>query len=251
MRHAASGFNLIEMSLVLLIVGLLSVGGLSVVQNHKQAADYAISEARLGLVKSSLLSFLAVNRYLPCPDKDGDGLEDRVNIRCAAASGKVPFKDLMLSRADVADAFLNDLHYVVNNEVLELNQFCDADSAQSYFCKPASGQPEAFQLGTPPTATKTANGLYGICNQALVSAQACQAENANQVQILALVVAHNRRGGACVNNELSGFREKENCDGDLFFASGVDSVAAAQAFDDRLVTLSTYELKRIILRIND
>ncbi|PKO83464.1 MAG: general secretion pathway protein GspH [Betaproteobacteria bacterium HGW-Betaproteobacteria-11] len=104
--HAQSGFTLVELAIVLFIVSLL-LGGmllpLSAQQDiryqsdtQKQLAD--INEALLGYAASKLAA--DGKPYLPCPDTDGDGRENRVGNACTSPDGDLPWQDLGIGRQD-------------------------------------------------------------------------------------------------------------------------------------------------------
>lgn len=118
------GFTLVEVAIVLVIVGFLLstvLGGLSAQQ---EVAKIKEDRALLKQVKEGLLAFVAVNGYLPCPDTDNDGLENRDgNQYCSAGSGNLPH--LTLSGTGNKDAYSQPLFYAVNtqsdtDEVLEM-----------------------------------------------------------------------------------------------------------------------------------
>lgn len=103
-----TGFSLIELAIVLLVVALL-LGGLLVpltmqIEQQKiretQKAMEEIKEALAGYA----LSHVAVDGkpYLPCPDADGDGLEDARNGTgaCPSFEGRVPRATLGTARTD-------------------------------------------------------------------------------------------------------------------------------------------------------
>ncbi len=100
------GFTLTEMAVVLVIVALL-IGGLMlplsaqqgiryVTETQKQLAD--ISEALYGYAASHAAS--DGKPYLPCPDTDGNGTENRTGTACTNVEGNLPWADLGLARQD-------------------------------------------------------------------------------------------------------------------------------------------------------
>lgn len=102
----ARGFTLTEMAVVLVIVALL-IGGMImplstqldlryVAETRKQLAD--IAEALIGYAASHTAS--DGRPYLPCPDTDGDGLENRSGGTCTNQEGLLPWATLGLGRQD-------------------------------------------------------------------------------------------------------------------------------------------------------
>jgi prepilin-type N-terminal cleavage/methylation domain-containing protein len=102
----ALGFTLTEMAVVLVIVALL-IGGMIlplsaqqdlryVAETQKQLTD--ISEALYGYAASHAAS--DSRPYLPCPDTDGNGTENRTGPACTNQEGTLPWADLGLARQD-------------------------------------------------------------------------------------------------------------------------------------------------------
>jgi len=103
MNKRTQGFTLVEISIVLVIVGLL-IGGLitplGVQLEQRRAADTrkAMEEAR-----DALAGFAVRNGYLPCPAiSASNGLEDRSGDRCTGERriGFLPWATLGLPKLD-------------------------------------------------------------------------------------------------------------------------------------------------------
>lgn len=121
MKHT-QGFSLIEMAFVLVIITLL-LGGLLVpfatqVEQRRitetQKSLEEIKEALIGYALSHGTSGTPSLPYLPCPDFDGDGLEDRnADGSCASNGirGSVPWATLGIAPTD---AWGNRFLYVVD-----------------------------------------------------------------------------------------------------------------------------------------
>jgi len=120
--HAADGFTLIELAIVLFIITLLLGGvltplGQQVVEHQTTESRRTLESARIALVGFALRQAGQAGP-LPCPDlREGhatqanDGLEDRLaDGACAALSGNLPWKTLGLTKAD---AWGNHLSYAV------------------------------------------------------------------------------------------------------------------------------------------
>lgn len=110
------GFTLTEMAVVLVIVALL-IGGMllpmSAQQDIRQAAETRklladVSEALYGFAYSHTVG--DGKPYLPCPDTDGNGTENRTGSTCTNQEGTLPWADLGLGRQD---AWGNPLRYRV------------------------------------------------------------------------------------------------------------------------------------------
>ena len=70
------GFTLVEMAIVLVIVGLLMAAFLTPLSAQIDQRNYGETRKTLEGLNEALLGFSVANSRLPCPDTNGDGLED-------------------------------------------------------------------------------------------------------------------------------------------------------------------------------
>lgn len=97
------GFTLVEMTVVLVIVGLLLSGLLiplsaQITQRNRTETERYLDEAR-----EALMGYALINKYLPCPDSKAtpDGLEDtRVAGVCPDDTGILPWQTLGIQSTD-------------------------------------------------------------------------------------------------------------------------------------------------------
>lgn len=101
------GFTLIEMAIVLVIVGLLVAGLLLPLSAQIDQRNYNETQRELQDIRDALIGFALSNAatdgrpYLPCPDTNGDGFEDRVGNACVNPPvGGLPWATLGLARQD-------------------------------------------------------------------------------------------------------------------------------------------------------
>lgn len=101
------GFTLVEMAIVLVIVGLLISGLLIPLGVQRDLRDYGEARAELAELREALIGFAMSNSasdgrpYLPCPDTNGNGDENReVAGGCTDAAGEVPWVLLGLGLSD-------------------------------------------------------------------------------------------------------------------------------------------------------
>lgn len=110
----SQGFTLIEITMVLLIIGLLA-GSLAVPMAQKLGhTHYRQTDEYLRLANEALYGFALEQGRLPCPAKDESGLE--TNTPCLT-QGWLPWKTLGLQRDD---AWGQTLHYLADSKLTQL-----------------------------------------------------------------------------------------------------------------------------------
>ncbi|CAG0969323.1 hypothetical protein RHDC1_01182 [Rhodocyclaceae bacterium] len=201
----ARGFSLTEMAVVLVIVAILIAGLVIPLATQQDIRARQDTENMLTNLREALLGYAASHAagdgrpYLPCPDTDDDGRENRAGGVCSGQEGRIPWADLGLGRND---AWNNRYRYRVT----------------AAFSSSATG----FTLASA--------GDLNVCADA-----ACAASVAASVPVVVLshgangAGAFNMAGGT--NPAPAGADELENTDGDTTFVGKTPDTA----FDD-LVT---------------
>ena len=106
------GFSLIEMSIVLVIIGLLLGGLLLPLSTQQEIKNIKQTQQIIDDTLVAIYGYVYINEYVPCPDTDGDGLEDfgaaavcaalpdsPANC-CAAQQGDIPWQTLGSTNGD-------------------------------------------------------------------------------------------------------------------------------------------------------
>lgn len=219
-----SGFTLVEIAVVLVIVGVLIGSFINTFTNRIDNSRISDTEAELQLVKQGLMAYAygrpVATAYLPCPDTNGDGDENRLGANCNADSGRLPWRTLGMAQAD---AWGNQYLYWVN---------------------PNYSVDTGFDLTTGNAGNASVTTRINNVNQAV-------ATNA-----VAIIFSTGKNGFGGVSSEGvnqpaipgAGYDdENENQDGDVTFVSRFRTeqgvAAAGGVFDDILVWISMYELK--------
>ena len=125
-----SGFSLLETAVVLVIAGLI-IGQFSGLYELILSTDREKKErVNIHKVQASLDTFLAANMFLPCPDVDNDGHEDRsdVDFSCDSREGFLPYKDIGVEGKDAWD---NYYYYRVNQQAENSGDIRDVCSSAS------------------------------------------------------------------------------------------------------------------------
>jgi len=104
------GFTLIEITITLAVIGLLSMGLLQMlaVQNDYQRIKH--TERAIDEIIEALYGYTIIYERLPCADSDFDGVQD-----CPSSFGKLPWKDLGFGRYD---AWGRQFHYAVDASLI-------------------------------------------------------------------------------------------------------------------------------------
>ncbi|MGC9386904.1 MAG: prepilin-type N-terminal cleavage/methylation domain-containing protein [Hydrogenovibrio sp.] len=130
-----SGFTLLELALALLLIGLLAGSYLRFASDVSGDDHDRATESQLRQVQQGLRTFLQVNGYLPCPDEDGDGFEDRSGgsrAQCRAREGYLPSKQI---GAPLTDTWGQRFYYRVNDRAKTRSRINDVCETASVFAR--------------------------------------------------------------------------------------------------------------------
>ena len=219
-----SGFTLVEIAVVLVILALLLATVLGPLATRLEAEERQRAQDELSEIKEAILGFAVSNGRMPCPDIDGDGAEDRTAGACTDPIGNtyviagLPWQTLGVDRED---PWTNNYLYGVT---------------KSFADNPPSGT-----TGTCTTAAALSS--FNLCDPGNII---INDENGTLVATVPAIVVSpgkNRNSAALtVSGALSAF-EAENADGDDIFVSKNFSRDATLEFDDLVVWTSPNILK--------
>lgn len=265
-KHRAArlaGFTLVELAIVTAIAAIILIGVSTNIGSIQHVQKLQVTESNLNTIKQEILNYGRIHKFLPCPDADSDGDEDRTSVavgtetieRCTVNVGGLPYLDLGLQKQEAFDAFNNPFRYAVNTDTTDATQICDKRSSASFFCNLGANNVPWFNLTTtPPNSSDRGNGNYYVCNQATATCSAGSvANNANLAMHTASVVlvAYNQDGAAALSNCAGqNTASQENCDTDIYYHQATPSNADNAFFDDTIVPISGYEIKAQILSNN-
>lgn len=145
----AAGFSLIELTIIMVIVGLVATSALQTYRIYKQQTDVAKTDTNRSTVKKALEKFIYENKRFPCPadpkinptvtpatagvenclggpggsntcsggicriDGSQDTEDDTDSVIDHVLTGSIPFATLGVSPRDAQDAWGNKLFYAV------------------------------------------------------------------------------------------------------------------------------------------
>lgn len=252
--YPCKGFSLLEISIALALIGFLSYSLAVSVTSMRDFEDATEDRRSLENIRTSLLTFVQSNGYLPCPDTDSvaDGVENRTGGVCDGKNGKLPYQ--MLGSPPV-DEWDQPFYYAINNKA-DLSgavEIFDATKSASYF---SNQTPPLFTLSTPPVAVDPGSGNYSVCGEIVTTSCASATPDAGKIEIaaIAVIISFGKNGeetwakrAAGTINTLSS-AEQENADDDNYFWKAVGSRVIGSDFDDQLVWLTGYDLKYALIK---
>ena len=122
-NSSQAGFTLIEMAIVVVIAGIVISIIATVLPSLISSAKIKKAEAILEKVDYAVQGYIAANGRCPCPDTDGDGLENRIaganppaDDTCSAYVGRIPYATLGISSG--LDAWQNPIRYGVYEDMI-------------------------------------------------------------------------------------------------------------------------------------
>lgn len=226
------GFSLVELSIVVLIIGIVLTMGIGAMNASRENQAYATTAQKQNAIKEALIGYIRRNNRLPCPDTDftaPDGVENRTTANdpttaCSARFGILPYVTLGLARDMTRDGWDNFFSYHVSNTT----------GANTDWTLTAS-----FRTGN--AGTLTVNDRSGATVTPIATA------------VVAVVISHGRNGlGAYAiggtRNTLPalGTDELDNTNGTdtTYFRRNVttDDAATGGAFDDQVMFLTASDL---------
>lgn len=103
MKRRSGGFSLVEVSVILLALGVLLLGASAFWQNTARMNVAALQQGSQRVVKDAMVGFLYANHRLPCPAADSSGTESCLDGSAPRKVGHVPWRTLGLPRPDIGN----------------------------------------------------------------------------------------------------------------------------------------------------
>ncbi len=244
-----TGFTLIEIAVVLLIVGLVTVFGAKLLGSVTEGTRARLTRQNMDTVKLALQAFIARANRLPCPAVEtlgpanaNYGMEaatpgtctgtQQIGATTVAFRGVVPWKSLGMSADNAFDGWSNQLTYVVTNSATNLTSSTVAGMRGTIYIH---------------STTPVAAGFPGTGNQINACSTTAGDNNCNAAAVV-LLVSHGKAGAGAFTS--SGARvplptsaaEVENTNTDRSYAlaepgDAFDDIVSAYSPNDMLGAL--------------
>lgn len=276
------GFTLIEVAIALLLIGILMGSVLGLTSTFRDLDKAAHQQISMDDIRAALITYLKINKFLPCPDMDNDGFQNRKTSKelevCENRVGKLPYKDLGIPGKDEWDntyyyrvnqraessTYINDVCqttsvFGLDGQVTVPDDFGYCSSAGVYYCKDCSSAcSTACSYGSATDVAGLKKPPYFRLFTPPVGVDtAGEGTNSHKNLWLAdssgneidnampfIVVSFGKNGAQTWRNcYLADAPERENCDDDIVF------VVPDEKSENRdfMTYLNAYELKKALL----
>lgn len=210
------GFTLIEIAVGMVIIALILGGIISLYSRQSLVNQVRTTRVQLETIKQAIIGYALTQRRLPCPDTDGDGVQDTqpaFGVNCQNTGGAniyegaVPYVTLGLP---ANDAWGYPVRYVISGRAAGDNFNDDPNGASASF--------DFSSVGDIQITDYNGNILVNDAPLALIS--------------------HGKNGGIawnapCTAANVPDNSERENCDNDrVLVSSSYRGSDANPVFDD-------------------
>lgn len=254
------GFSLLELSIVIAVLGVLIYGAYLSQSSMRFFDTQKDNQMLIDNTRKVLQTFVQVNGFLPCPDTNGNGRENRdpSNLpQCIANTGTIPYLDLGIS---ATDKWWTTLYYAVNQNVTTAD-INDSNTAASYFNNSTAPTP-SFDFQTPPLgalddrannafspeSTQANNwGNYVICREDSNSCSALTTPpNITEHSAIAVIVSFGDNAERTIAGNTATLNNAELENRNNFFTA--NDAYFWQTYDDQLFWITGYDMKYITIR---
>lgn len=199
-----SGFSLIEMAVVLVVLGLALGGLLMPLSVQLENSARKETTAEMHVIKEAIIGFSMANNRLPCPDTDGDGRENQTvsgsDMVCTRTYGELPHGSLGVG---IDDAWHHEYSYLVTDEF--------ADTVAGTSC------------GTPPSS----GASFSLCSRGDLTVQD-RAGNTVADELPVIIVSHGKNNLVPARNAF----ERSNFDTSKDAAQGSNTTKIKDSYSD-------------------
>jgi prepilin-type N-terminal cleavage/methylation domain-containing protein len=243
-----TGFTLIEIAIVLLIVTILLGYTVAMFPIQQELKQYRQVNSEMEKIKDALIGFAQVNGRLPCPDTNTDGRENDLDVRdiendaagtdtfidsCAAYEGLVPMTTLGLQgKADSNNNLLDPWGGTYRYAISDMDE-----SSDSVIDLVSPNGIRAEGISNVKPDLKICNGPGDAANTCPGADAAAQALNtvAEGIAVVLVSIGKNR-------NNITSTIQTENTDADKAFVYAARSDSSGAEYDDIVKWISANSL---------
>lgn len=238
------GFTLLEMSIALVVIGVLAVAGWSLLKPSFDVTEKLKIEQQLQIVEQTIVTFALNNYRLPCPDTNGDGYEENCSTSTAKTGG-LPFSTLGLSENALLRRIIYGAHKGTGSQNITVVQERTGDSPGDVGYKSLGDLLKALDEISVAAVTNTQ--IYITGDGQRTGAENCATNQvANTSFILAAGGARSMNGDTNVFDGVNSGLQL-NGSGSLCFAS--PSRLTDAGYDDLVKSMSINALKGQLLSL--
>lgn len=239
-----SGFSLLEVTLSIVVIGLLASSSLGIWRPAVERLDELRAESFIKVVQQAVIRFAQTSFRLPCPDTTGNGYEN-----CGADStGRVPYYTLGMELggnvANVGNSYENLLYGVYRAANADLSLLIErtGDASDDNSSEAAAPDINDFRqaLMTAAASNTVATEVHVTGDGSITGAENC---GANRVANLAFVLisagARDRDGD---NSGFDGLNTNWSANGGGSRCAASPLLRQSANYDDLVVAVSFQSL---------
>lgn len=199
-----SGFSLIEIAIVLVIVGVLLGGIITPMASQHQQKKIKEAETQLEDIYRALLGFAILNDRLPCPAttaSNGLAAPNGATTNCTQEHGFIPGNTLGFDALQNANSITTDPGNPIRYSLTNFDSGAFSDQI----------------------TVNQSSGDYTVCQ-----ASSCAADEVITDNATAIICSLGKNGAQPINSQ----NQRENTDADIRFVRAEFSEAAGSEFDD-------------------
>ena len=257
-----TGFTLVEIAVVLLIVTILLGYTVALFPIQQELKQYRAVETEMRAIIKALVAHAQVNGRLPCADGDNDGLEDWSAVAgedCDAWAGTVPARTIGFDGNYSGGVLVDPWGTPYTYQVAPADS-TNADAGDAHFILPGAMRAQGIASLMPADPLVEENQLIHVCDvqpathtaAAPNDETACDANTQVVINVAAVIVSHGKDRQVVVD-ETSDI-QSENLDNsftDTVFVSTIRNDAAGTEYDDVVKWVSLNQLFSAMIEAAD
>lgn len=100
LARGSGGFSLLEVSVALMVVGLMAGGSIPLYLRYREQKAHELTDKRQEFIMMALAQYALAKQALPCPSQDLHGVAQKTCTQDGAWIGYIPYRTLGLSKEE-------------------------------------------------------------------------------------------------------------------------------------------------------